>query len=160
MPITSNKVVQIHYKLTNANGELLDSSEGREPLAYLQGAGNIIPGLEKALEGKDVGDQFTVTIPPEEAYGERNEALIQVIPREAFVDVEEIKPGMQFQAQMGDHPQIIVVTKVEGDNITIDANHPLAGEALTFDVSVADVRDATEEELAHGHVHGAGGHHH
>ncbi len=160
MSVSNNKVVHIHYKLTNDKGEVLDTSEGRAPLAYIQGKGNIIPGLEKALEGKEKGDDLTVTIPPEEAYGVHDERLIQVLPRSSFQGVEEIKPGMQFQATIEGHPQILTVTKVEGDEITVDANHPLAGESLTFDVTVTDIRDATEDELAHGHVHGPEGHSH
>ncbi len=160
MEIKSNKVVSINYTLTNAEGKVLDTSDGRAPLLYIHGKGNIIPGLEKALEGKKEGDKLNVTVAPEEAYGIRDERLVQIIPRSSFEGVEEIEPGMQFQANFEGHPQIIVITKVEGDNITIDANHPLAGEQLTFDVAITEIRDATEEELAHGHVHGPNGHHH
>ncbi len=160
MEIESSKVASINYTLTNAEGKVLDTSEGREPLSYIHGKGNLIPGLEKALEGKKVGDKLNVTIQPEEAYGNRNEELVQIIPRSSFQGVEDIQPGMQFQANVQGHTQIIVVTNVDGDNITTDANHPLAGEELTFDVEITEVRDATEEELAHGHVHGPNGHHH
>ena len=160
MEIQNNKVVSIDYTLTNSEGKVLDSSEGRQPLAYIHGKGNLIPGLEKALEGKKTGDSLNVTIQPEEAYGERNEQLIQVIPRSAFQGVENIEPGMQFQANVQGHQQIILVTKVEGEDITTDANHPLAGEQLTFDVTVTEIREPTEEELAHGHVHGPNGHQH
>lgn len=160
MEIKSNKVVSINYTLTSAEGKVLDTSDGRAPLLYIHGKGNIIPGLEKALEGKKEGDKLNVTVAPEEAYGIRDERLVQIIPRSSFEGVEEIEPGMQFQANFEGHPQIIVITKVEGDNITIDANHPLAGEQLTFDVAITEIRDATEEELAHGHVHGPNGHHH
>ncbi len=160
MEIQNSKVASINYTLTNAENKILDTSEGREPLVYIHGKGNLIPGLEKALEGKKVGDKLKVTIQPEEAYGTRNEQLVQVIPRSSFQGVEDIQPGMQFQANVQGHTQIIVVTKVEGDNITTDANHPLAGEELTFEVEVMEVRDATEEELAHGHVHGPNGHEH
>lgn len=160
MEIQNNKVVSIDYTLTNNEGKTLDTSEGRAPLSYIHGKGNLIPGLEKALEGKKVGDKVNVTISPEEAYGERNEELIQVIPRSAFQGVDNIEPGMQFQANVQGHTQIISVTKVEGDNITTDANHPLAGEHLTFDVDITEVREPTEEELNHGHVHGPDGHHH
>ncbi len=160
MEIQNSKVASINYTLTNAENKILDTSEGREPLVYIHGKGNLIPGLEKALEGKKVGDKLKVTIQPEEAYGTRNEQLVQVIPRSSFQGVEDIQSGMQFQANVQGHTQIIVVTKVEGDNITTDANHPLAGEELTFEVEVMEVRDATEEELAHGHVHGPNGHEH
>ncbi len=154
MQVADNTVVSIHYTLRNAEGETIDSSAGGEPLAYLHGAGNIIPGLENALAGKNVGDQMTVTVPPEEGYGQPNEDLIQEVPRSAFQGVDRIEPGMRFQAESPQGPQVVVVTQVGDDTVTIDANHPLAGMTLTFDVEIADVRAATEEELAHGHVHG------
>ncbi|RMD51490.1 MAG: peptidylprolyl isomerase [Ignavibacteria bacterium] len=160
MQVANDKVVSIHYTLTNKDGNVLDTSDGREPLAYIQGKQNIIPGLENALAGKDVGDKINVTIPPEEAYGQRQLELIQEIPRAAFGDIEQLEPGMQFQMQSPNGPVIITVTNVEGDKVVVDGNHPLAGESLTFDVEVMDVRDATEEELAHGHVHGPEGHQH
>ena len=153
MQVSENKVVSIHYTLKNDAGEVIDSSEGREPLSYLHGAGNIIPGLEKALEGKDVGEHVDVSIAPEEAYGERNDALVQAVPRSAFEGVDEIQPGMQFQAQTPAGMQILTVVKVEGDEVVVDGNHPLAGETLHFSVDIADVREATEEEKSHGHVH-------
>lgn len=124
------------------------------PLAYLHGAGNIIPGLEKALEGKQVGEQITVRVPAAEAYGERDDALAQVVPLEMFQGVERVEPGMRFQAQTSAGVQVVTVSKVEGDSVTVDGNHPLAGKPLNFAVNVIDVRDATEDELAHGHVHG------
>ncbi|PLW70725.1 FKBP-type peptidyl-prolyl cis-trans isomerase [Pseudohalioglobus lutimaris] len=152
--IGNNVVASIHYTLTNNSGEVLDSSEGAEPLAYLHGAGNIIPGLENALVGKATGASLQVTIAPEDAYGEVQPELVQVVPREAFQGVDEIEPGMAFEAQ---DPQgqarRIIVKSVADDEITIDANHPLAGVELNFDVQVVDVRDASEEEVAHGHVH-------
>ena len=157
--IANNNVVSFHYTLTNAEGETLDQSQG-EPLAYLHGAGNIIPGLEKALEGKTVGDKFTVTIPAAEGYGEYNPDLVQEVPAQMFQGVENIEAGMQFQAQTDDGVQIVTVKAIEGDNIIVDANFPLAGQDLTFEVEIAEVRDASPEELEHGHVHGAGGHHH
>ena len=157
--IANNHVVSFHYTLTNAEGETLDKSQG-EPLAYLQGAGNIIPGLEKALEGKAVGDKFTVTIPAAEGYGEYNPDLVQEVPAQMFQGVENIEAGMQFQAQTDDGVQVVTVKAIEGENIIVDANFPLAGQDLTFEVEIAEIRDASEEELEHGHVHGAGGHHH
>ncbi|MEN8259413.1 MAG: peptidylprolyl isomerase [Pseudomonadota bacterium] len=160
MQISNNAAVQIHYTLTNSAGETLDSSIDSTPLAYLQGAGNIISGLEKALDGKAVGDTFVVSVPPEEAYGVHEDAKIETVPRSAFQGVAEIEPGMQFQAQSPMGPLIVTVTEVGDDEVTIDGNHPLAGETLTFDVEVVEVREATAEELAHGHVHGPGGHHH
>lgn len=157
--IANNQVVSFNYTLTNAEGETLDKSQG-EPLVYLHGAGNIIPGLEKALEGKTVGDKFVITIPAAEAYGEYNPELVQEVPAQMFQGVENIEAGMQFQAQTDDGVQIVTVKSVEGETIIVDANFPLAGQDLTFDVEVTDVREATQEELDHGHVHGAGGHHH
>lgn len=161
MQIGKNKVATIDYTLTNAEGAVLDSSEGGEPMAYIQGIGNLIPGLEAALEGKSVGDALQVTIQPEQAYGVRDEDLVQVVDRSAFQGMRELEVGMQFHAQSdrGD-TQVIWVADIDGDEITIDGNHPLAGETLNFDVKVVDVREATEEELDHGHVHGPGGHHH
>lgn len=157
--IANDHVVSFHYTLTNAEGETLDKSQS-EPLAYLQGAGNIIPGLEKALLGKKAGDKFVVTIPAAEGYGEYNADLVQEVPAQMFQGVENIEAGMQFQAQTDDGVQIVTVKSVEGDKVIVDANFPLAGQDLTFDVEVAEVRPATAEELEHGHVHGAGGHQH
>jgi len=160
MQISENKVVSIHYTLTNDNNEVLDSSSGKDPLVFIHGRGNIIVGLEEELSTKAMGDKLTVIISPEKAYGIRNESMVQEINRDVFQGVEKIEPGMQFQSQTKEGMQIIRVTKVDGDKITVDANHPLAGETLTFDVEVVDVRDATSEEIEHGHVHGPGGHEH
>jgi FKBP-type peptidyl-prolyl cis-trans isomerase SlyD len=154
MKIENNSVVSLQYKLTNNAGEVLDSSEGDEPLVYLHGSDSIIPGLENALTGKSVGEQLQVTIPPEEGYGDFDDTLIQVIPRDAFEGIDEIQPGMQFQAENPEGQlQIVCVKEIADDGITIDANHPLAGEVLNFDVTVELVREATAEELEHGHVH-------
>lgn len=160
MQIANNKVVSIHYKLTNDEGSILDSSEGQEPLAYLHGLGNIIPGLENALTGRAVGDKFTVTIPPADGYGERDNEMVQSVPKSAFQGVDQIQPGMQFQAQSPEGMQLVTVIDVDGDEVILDGNHPMAGITLTFDVEVTEIRDATAEELDHGHVHGPGGHHH
>lgn len=160
MQIAQNSVVAFHYTLTNDAGEVLDSSEGREPLTYLHGAGNIIPGLEKELEGRTAGDKLTATVSPAEGYGEKQPQLIQEVPRDAFQGVDGIQPGMQFQAQTQGGPLMVTVTKVEGDVVTVDGNHPLAGQTLNFDVEIASVREASQEEIEHGHVHGEGGHHH
>ena len=157
MQIAQNAVVSFHYTLTNNEGEVLDSPEGREPLAYIHGAGNIVPGLEKELDGKTSGDELKVAVSPEEGYGEVQEALVQEVPREAFQGVEDIEAGMQFQAQTQGGPLMVTVTKVEGDTVTVDGNHPLAGETLNFDVQITNVREASAEELEHGHVHGEGG---
>ena len=159
MTVENGKVVSFHYTLTNAQGDVLDQSQD-QPMPYLHGAGNIIPGLEKELAGKKVGDKLTVKVPAAEAYGEYHEQLVNDVPREAFQGVDQIEPGMQFQANTPEGVQVITVKAVNGDQVTVDANHPLAGQDLNFDVEIVDVRDATEEESAHGHVHGAGGHHH
>lgn len=151
MQVSENKVVSIRYTLKNDAGEVIDSSAGRAPLSYLHGVGNIIPGLEKALEGKTSGDHVDVSIAPEEAYGERNEALIQIVPRNAFESVEEIEPGMQFYAQTPAGRQILTIVEVQDDQVVVDGNHPLAGETLHFSVEITEVREATEEELAHPH---------
>ena len=162
MQIADNKVVAFHYTLTNQAGNTLDSSHQREePLTYLHGYGNIIPGLEKALIGKQTGDKLDVTVAPEDGYGERNDGLIQQVPISAFEGSEgNLQPGMQFQAQTEAGPRVFTITAVEGDDITVDGNHPLAGETLSFSVEITDVRDATDEEQQHGHVHGPGGHEH
>jgi FKBP-type peptidyl-prolyl cis-trans isomerase SlyD len=161
MLIAQDKVVLIHYTLTNDRGEVLDSSSGGEPLAYLHGQGNIIPGLEKALAGKQAGDKLDVKVAPAEGYGERDDQLVQQVPRRAFSGAQDVKPGMQFHAQTsGGHARVVTVTRVAGDMVTVDGNHPLAGEHLNFAVEVTEVRDPTAEELSHGHVHGPGGHHH
>lgn len=152
--IGDNLVVSMHYKLTDDGGNVLDSSEGSEPLAYLHGAGSIIPGLEKALVGKVAGDSLQVRVEPAEGYGEVRPDLIQTVQKEAFQDVASVEPGMAFEAKAPDGSvQHIVVKKVDGDEVTIDANHPLAGVVLHFDIEVVGVREATEEEVAHGHVH-------
>jgi FKBP-type peptidyl-prolyl cis-trans isomerase SlyD len=160
MEIAAQKVVTIDYTLTDDSGKVLDQSEGGN-FAYLHGASNIIPGLENALTGKQAGDELSVSVTPAEGYGERNDALTQVVPRDAFNMEGDLQPGMQFHAQSPDGNMIVVtIASVDGDNITIDGNHPLAGVNLNFEVKVVDVREANEEELSHGHVHGPEGHDH
>lgn len=161
MQITQDSVVSIHYTLTNDAGETIDSSAGGDPLTYLQGNGNLIPGLENALTGKQPGDKLQVKIAPADGYGEYNKELVQSVPRRQFKGIKNVRVGMQFQVQgEGGHPRSVTVTHIMGDMVTIDGNHTLAGQNLNFDVEVTDVREATAEELAHGHVHGPGGHHH
>ncbi|MEX0730873.1 MAG: peptidylprolyl isomerase [Aquisalimonadaceae bacterium] len=153
MQIAKDTVVAIDYTLKDDEGEVLDTSEGKEPLTYLHGAGNIIPGLEQALEGKAPGEELSVRVEAKDAYGERNDELQQAVPRDLFKDVEELQPGMQFQAQGGGGAQVVTVVAVEGEEVTVDANHPMAGVALNFDVKIKEVRDATDEEREHGHAH-------
>ena len=160
MQIAENKVAAFHYTLTNDAGEVLDSSRGREPLAYLHGAGNIVPGLEEAMAGKQAGDAFKVDVQPEDGYGLHHEGLVQDVPRAAFQGVDSIEPGMSFQAQTPQGMHSVTVTKVTSDTVTVDGNHPLAGQVLHFDIEVTEVREPLPEELSHGHVHGPGGHHH
>ena len=160
MDITADRVVTIHYTLKNDGGEVLDSSSGGEPLAYIQGHGNLVAGLEKALEGKPAGATLAVVVAPADGYGVRDEALIQRVPKRSLQGAGEIKKGMQFQARTEDGMRLFTVTGLVGDMVTLDGNHPLADQTLHFDVEVVEVREATTEELEHGHVHGAGGHHH
>lgn len=160
MQIADNKIVLIHYTLSNLEDEVMDSSAGGEPLAYLHGKGNIVPGLEKELLGKTTGDKVNVEVSPEEGYGELNEELIQEVDRAAFEGVESIEVGMRFMAETAWGQQPVVVTAVTDETVIVDGNHPLADQSLKFDVEVVEVRDATEEELEHGHAHGEGGHHH
>ena len=160
MQIAKNKVISIDYTLTDAQGTELDSSHGRGPFAYIHGTGNIIPGLEAALEGKSMGDQVNAVIPPENAYGTRDESLVQELPRSQFDTDQDIQVGMQFQAMSEGGPRVVTVVSVDAENVTIDANHPLAGVTLHFDVTVKEIREASGEELNHGHVHGADDHHH
>lgn len=160
MRIDNNAVVAFDYTLTDPKGQVLDSSDGREPLAYLHGTGGIIPGLERELDGKQAGDTLEVDVAPADAYGERNDALEQQVPREQFQGVDELEPGMQFRVDTAQGPMVFTVTDVAEDLVTVDGNHPLAGVPLHFNVTVRDVREATEEEIAHGHVHGPGGHPH
>ena len=160
MQIAKNKVISIDYTLTDAQGTELDSSHGRGPFAYIHGIGNIIPGLEEALEGKSAGDQVNAVISPENAYGTRDEGLVQQLPRSQFDTDQDIEVGMQFQAMSESGPRVVTVVSVDTDNVTVDANHPLAGVTLHFDVTIKEIREATGEELNHGHVHGPDDHHH
>lgn len=160
MQITKNKVATIDYTLKNDAGEVLDSSDGGQPLAYLHGTGNLIPGLENALEGHSPGDSIQVSIPPEEGYGLRDESLRHEVNLSQFDSVDNLEVGMQFLVPSDDGDHVIRVEEIKGNKVTIDGNHELAGMTLHFDVTVREVRDATKEEKAHGHVHGPGGHHH
>jgi len=161
MKIAAGKVVTIHYTLRDEAGSVLDSSVGGRPLDYLQGANNVVPGLEKGLDGKQAGARVELRLPPAEGYGEHDPRGRQQVPREAFPEGVELESGMQFSAEDQRGQQVTVwIAAVEGAQVTIDQNHPLAGKVLCFDVTVEGVRDATLEELEHGHPHGPGGHHH
>jgi FKBP-type peptidyl-prolyl cis-trans isomerase SlyD len=158
MQIADLTVVTIDYTLTDEDGEEIDTSRGGDPLTYLHGAGNIIPGLERALAGHSSGDELSVTIPPEDAYGLADEDLVQQLPRGNFPP-GDITVGSQFRADGPGGPQVVTVVAIDDATVTIDANHPLAGMALTFAVTIRDVRASTPEERTHGHVHGRGGAH-
>ena len=160
MQAEKNRVVTIEYTLKDGDDQVIDTSEGREPLAYIHGNGMLIPGLESALEGKEPGAEVNVTLAPEDGYGERDDSMVLQIPREQFEGVDQIEPGMQFQAETDEGVQILTVLEAGDNEVTVDGNHPLAGVTLNFDVSVQDVREAEQEELDHGHVHGPGGHEH
>ena len=160
MQISKHKAVAIEYTLTNDSGEVIDTSEGQDPLSYLHGAGNLISGLEQALEGKSAGEELKVTISPEDAYGERIDELIQIVPRDRCEGADELEVGMRFHASSDHGETLVTITEVTEDEVTVDGNHPLAGETLHFEVKVVEVRDASEDEVAHGHIHGPGGHDH
>lgn len=152
MEIAAARVASIHYTLTDTDGRVLDKSPDTQPLRYFHGAGNIIPGLEKALDGKQAGDSLKVEVRPEEAYGVRNDALVKVLPREAFQGVDKVEAGMQFRAQGEGGPLLLTVIDVGDAGVTVDGNHPLAGQTLHFDVQVAEVREASEQEKQAGRV--------
>jgi FKBP-type peptidyl-prolyl cis-trans isomerase SlyD len=156
MKITENSVVSILYKLSNDAGTILDQSTEDNPLIYLHGQGNIVIGLENALTGKAIGDTLDVTVTPDEGYGNREDYMVETVNRSMFEGLDEISIGKQFHAEGNTGPVVVTVTKIEGDEITIDGNHPLAGENLNFAIEVIAIREATEDELTHGHIHGPG----
>jgi len=153
MKITANKVAVIHYAVSNGEDTLIDSSYDHEPLSIIHGTGYLIPGLENALEGHKVGDKFEVTVPPEQGYGERFDDYVQTVPKEMFAEIDDLEVGAQLRATTDDGEQTVIVVDMTDDTITVDGNHPLAGIELKFEVEVLEVRDATEDELTHGHVH-------
>jgi len=153
MNVEKNKVVSINYTVKDDKGEVIDTSEGRKPLNYIHGLGYIVKGLENALEGKAAGDSISVTVKPEEGYGSYSKDLLFKVEKEKFNQISNLAVGMQIQMQTENGPMIFSVAAIEGETVTIDGNHPLAGKNLHFDVSVAEVRDATQEELDHGHAH-------
>ena len=156
MKIAKDKVGIIHYTLKDDHGAVLDSSQGKDPLSYVHGMQNLIPGMEKALEGKGAGERLNIVIPPEEGYGRRDAALVNQVPLSDFPDKNDVKQGAQFHAQTRQGTRIATVVRVEGESVTLDFNHPLSDVTLHFDVEIVDVRDATPDEIAHGHVHGKG----
>ena len=159
MQISKNSVVSFHYTLNDSEGKLLDTSAGREAFTYIHGTGMIVPGLEEEMEGRSPGENLQVAIPPAKGYGEFDPQLIHKVPQDRFGD-QKVETGMQFQAGERGDMGVFTVMDVEDGNVMLNGNHPLAGVTLHFNVDITDVRAATEEELAHGHVHGPGGHHH
>jgi FKBP-type peptidyl-prolyl cis-trans isomerase SlyD len=157
MTITKDKVATFDYTLTSDEGEILDTSTGFEPLAYIHGHQNIIPGLERELEGKNSGDKFSCAVKPEDGYGVWSEDSVFTVGKAQFEEPDKITEGMQFEIETAQGHQPVSICKIEGDTVTIDANHPLAGKTLHFEVAVVDVRDATAEEIEHGHLHSEGG---
>ena len=159
MKIEKDRVVRFHYAVAVRDGGDVESSEGREPLAILAGHGNIIPGLEQAMDGHEAGDSFEVDVPAAEAYGEKREGMTQRVPKKHFRDARLV-PGMQVMLNTNFGPRPVTIEKVGMSVVDVDLNHPMAGQDLHFDVEIVDVREATPEELEHGHVHGEGGHQH
>lgn len=160
MKAQNNTVAVFHYELSDESGAKVESSREGEPIAVLLGAHNIIAGLEKAIVGRDAGERFQVTVPPAEAYGEYRADFTQRVPKKYFRDAEKLKPGMQTVLQSNDGPRMVTVAKIGQTVIDVDLNHPMAGKTLVFDIEIVEVREASDEEKAHGHVHGPGGHHH
>lgn len=155
--ITKDTAVKFNYILKDDDGKILDQSQEGQPLGYLHGHNNIIPGLEQQLEGKSAGETLTAIVEPADGYGDYQEQAIQHVPRDNFQGVEDIQPGMQFQSEAGGQVMLVTVTEVNDKEVTVDANHPLAGKRLTFEVEIQEVRAATEDEINHGHAHGVGG---
>jgi FKBP-type peptidyl-prolyl cis-trans isomerase SlyD len=158
--IENNRVAQIHYTLKDDQGEILDSSVGQNPLPYIHGVGALIPGLEKELAGKKAGDKFTAVIAPADGYGDYDKEQVFQVPADGFDGDDELELGMQVQLDSENGPMTATITAIEGEEVTLDLNHPLAGVSLYFDVEVIEVREATKQELEHGHVHTPGHHHH
>jgi FKBP-type peptidyl-prolyl cis-trans isomerase SlyD len=159
MKVSLNNVVAIHYTLTNNEGTVLDSSNGRGPLNFIHGLGHLIPGMEEGLSGKEVGNKFQLKVSPEKGYGIYQNEMVQEVPVSAFAG-QEINVGMQFEAGTSEQRFLVTIKAIDAETVTVDGNHPLAGVELNFDIEVLEIRNATEDELAHGHVHGPEGHHH
>lgn len=160
MKIANQAVVSIEYTVSDEDGTLIDSSEDSGPMAYIQGTGAIIPGLEAKLEGKEKGAHFELVVGPEDGYGVRDEELVESFPKRQFEDPELLEVGMQFELESEDGPTVVSIVGLDNDEVVVDGNHPLAGLTLKFVVTVIEVRKATKEELQHGHAHGPDGHHH
>ncbi len=158
--IKKHSVVTLHYTLKDEQGNVLDSSTEDHPLAYIHGTGSLIPGLELHLEGLAAGDSSFVSVAPEDGYGKREEQNVQEVSKREFGDTEGLEVGSQVWVSLPDQDIPAIVTAIEADTVTLDLNHPLAGKTLLFDVKIVEIREATEEELEHGHVHGPHGHHH
>ncbi|AZQ83335.1 peptidylprolyl isomerase [Colwellia sp. Arc7-635] len=157
MKITDNKVVVLHYAVSDSEDTLIDSSYDHSPLSVIQGSHYLIPGLEEALVGHQAGDKFEVEVSADNAYGQREDGFVQTVPKDMFAGIEDLEVGSQLRATTDDGEQTVIVIDAQENEITVDGNHPLAGIDLKFDVEILEVRDATEEELEHGHVHGEGG---
>ena len=154
MNVSKDKVITANYVLKNIDGELLDESTPENPMAYLHGSGDVAEGLENALEGKVISDKINVTLKPDEAYGDYDESLVQEVSKEMFSDIEELEEGLIFQAETPEgEVREYEIVGIEGDKITIDSNHPLAGETLVFDIDITGIREASAEEIEHGHIH-------
>jgi FKBP-type peptidyl-prolyl cis-trans isomerase SlyD len=160
MQIERDKVVTFHYRLTDEEGSFTESSRNSEPVAYLHGHRNVVPGLEKAMDARQAGDKFEVSVPPEEAYGLRNDEAVQRVPIKHLIRPGKLAAGKAVAVSTNEGPRQATVVKVGRFNVDLDFNHPLAGKTLVFDIEIVDVRDATPEEKAHGHAHGPGGHGH
>ncbi len=158
MPITKNSVVAFAYTLTDDDGEMMDSAGVQEPLVYLHGYGQLIAGMENALAGREAGDRFSISLPPEEAYGVYDENMAGAVARSAFHGVDDVEVGMQFQMEFPGGLRIVTVNAVDNQHVTVDGNHPLAGETLHFDIEVVSLRAASQDEIEHGHAHGPDGH--
>lgn len=157
--VTKNKIISMGYLLKNAEGQELDRADSNKPFSYLHGAQQIVPGLEKALEGMKIGEKKDITVPPEEGYGVENPDLRMVLDRSKFPPEMNLSIGMQFSADMGESQRVFTIKNIEGDQVMVDGNHPLAGQTLHFSVDIISIRDATTEEISHGHSHDGGGHH-
>lgn len=159
MTVSKDKVVSIEYKLTDDGGSVLDSSEGRGALSYIHGHGNLVSGLETELEGKEDGTPFEAHVAPGEGYGDYDEELLFSVPKERFKEFSDLEVGMQFEAETDQGHQIMAIKSIEGESVVVDANHPLAGQVLHFEGTIVGVRDATKDEITHGHVHDEDHHH-